>query len=145
MDFIRAKIQEIDNQFTDSSKHWEEMDTLIPKFQQQHTAKTRAIMDIHTETIDYPKRIKSFLEQNYKASFPQHENVDLEAGIYAAMAMAISDYYSRNGSAVQINKNIISSDIYAFLYAIGIHDPKLIEKEHDLFMNMHYETKRYNP
>lgn len=145
MDFIRAKIPEIDNQFTDSSKHWEEMDTLILKFQQQHTAKTRAIMDIHTETIDYSKRIKSFLEQNYKANFPQHENVDLEAGIYAAMAMAISDYYGRNGSAVQINKNIISSDIYAFLYAIGIHDPKLIEKEHDRFMNMHYETKRHNP
>ena len=145
MDFIREKIPEVDNRFTDSSTHWAEMDTLILEFQQKHAAQTRAIIDIHPETIDYSKRMKAFLMQNYKANFPHHENVDLEASIYAAMAMAISDYYKWNGHSVQINKNIISSDIYAFLYAIGVHDSKLIEKEHDRFMNMHYETKRYNP
>ncbi len=143
IDFIKVKIPEVDNQFINSARHWEKMDMLIGEFQQKHALKTRSIINIHTETIDYSKCMKSFLIENYKSNFPQHENVDLEANIYANMAMAISDYYTDHGHSSKINKNVISSDIYAFLYAIGIHDPHLIEKEHKRFMNMEYETRRY--
>lgn len=117
------------------------MDVAILEFYKKHAAQTQSIINIHTETIDFSGRIKTFLAENYKSNFPNHENLDLEARLYANMAMTLSEYYLSNANSLLSNKSRISSYIYTFLYAIGIHDEILIQKEYNRFMQMKYPDK----
>lgn len=114
------------------------MDVAILEFYKKHAAQTQSIINIHTETIDFSGRIKTFLAQNYKSRFPDHENLDLEARLYANMAMTLSEYYISNANSLPGNKSRISSYIYTFLYAIGIHEEKRIQEEYNRFMQMKY-------
>ncbi len=82
--------------------------------------------------------MKTFLAENYKSRFPDHENLDLEARLYANMAMTLSEYYISNAHSFLSNRSRISSYIYTFLYAIGIHDEILVQKEYNRFMQMKY-------
>ena len=104
----------------------------------KHAAQTQSIINIHTETIDFSGRLKTFLAQNYKSRFPNHENLDLEAILYANMTMTLAEYYISNANSSITNKSIISSYIYTFLYAISIHDEQLIQKEYNRFLQMKY-------
>lgn len=117
------------------------MDVAILEFYKKNAARTQSIINIHTETIDFSKRIKTFLAENYKTRFPEHENLELEARLYANMAMTLSEYYTSNTDSLLNNKSRISSYIYTFLYAIGIHDEILIQKEYNRFMQMKYPDK----
>lgn len=117
------------------------LDVAILEFYKKHAAQTQSIINIHTETIDFSGRIKTFLAENYKSKFPNHENLDLEARLYANMAMTLSEYYLSNANCLLSNKSRISSYIYTFLYAIGIHDEILIQKEYNRFMQMKYPDK----
>ena len=119
------------------------MDVAILEFYKKHAAQTQSIINIHTETIDFSGRIKTFLAENYKSKFPNHENLDLEARLYANMAMTLSEYYLSNANSLLSNKSRISSYIYTFLYAIGIHDEILIQKEYNRFMQMKYPDKDF--
>ena len=101
-------------------------------------AQTQSIINIHIETIDFSGRLKTFLTQNYKSRFPNHENLDLEAILYANMTMTLAEYYISNANSSITNKSIISSYIYTFLYAISIHDEQLIQKEYNRFLQMKY-------
>lgn len=57
--------------------------------------------------------------------------------LYANMAMTLAEYYIGNaGSITTPHKSMVSSYIYAFLYAIGIHDEQLIRQEYNRFMQM---------
>lgn len=117
------------------------MDVTILEFYKKNAARTRSIINIHTETIDFSERIKTFLSENYKSRFPEHENLDLEARLYANMAMTLSEYYISNIDSLLSNKSRISSYIYTFLYAIGIHDEILVQREYDRFMQMKYPNQ----
>lgn len=117
------------------------MDVTILEFYKKHFAPAQSIINIHTETIDFSGRMKTFLAENYKLRFPDHENLDLEARLYANMAMTLSEYYISNANCSLSNKSRISSYIYTFLYAIGIHDKTLVQKEYNRFMQMKYPDK----
>ena len=121
--------------------HQQMIDIAILEFYRKHAAQTQSIINIHTETIDFSRRMKTFLAENYKSRFPNHENLDLEAMLYANMAMTLAEYYISNSGSVTTNKPMVSSYIYAFLYAIGIHDETLIQKEYNRFMQMKYPDK----
>lgn len=136
--FIQKEIPSIDAIEAATTEHWRMMDMAILEFYRKHIAQTQSIINIHTETIDFSKRLKTFLAENYKSQFPEHENLGLESMLYANIAMTLSEYYINNMNAPCINKTITSSYIYAFLYAIGIHDKQLIQKEYNRFMHMKY-------
>lgn len=121
--------------------HQQMIDIAILEFYRKHAAQTQSIINVHTETIDFPGRLKTFLAENYKSRFPHHENLDLEAMLYANMAMTLAEYYISNSGSSITNKSMASSYIYAFLYAIGIHDETLIQKEYNRFMQMKYLDK----
>lgn len=117
------------------------MDVTILEFYKKHFAPAQSIINIHTETIDFSGRIKAFLAENYKSRFPDHESLELEARLYANMATTLSEYYISNANSLLSNKSRISSYIYTFLYAIGIHDETLVQKEYNRFMQMKYLDK----
>lgn len=114
------------------------IDVTILEFYRKHAAQTQSIINIHTETIDFAGRLKTFLAQNYKSRFPHHENLDLEAMLYANMAMTLAEYYMSNTGSATTNRSMISSYIYAFLYAVGIHDEQQSQQEYNRFMQMKY-------
>ncbi len=58
--------------------------------------------------------------------------------LYVNMSMTLAEYYLSNVNSSITNKSMISSYIYAFLYAIGIHDEQLIQKEYNRFLQMKY-------
>lgn len=122
-------------------KRQQMMDVAILEFYKKHVAQTQSIINIHTETIDFSGRMKTFLAENYKLRFPGHENLDLEARLYANMAMTLSEYYINNANSSLSNKSRTSSYIYTFLYAIGIHDETQVQKEYNRFMQMKYPDK----
>lgn len=140
-EFIRLILQEIPAINAATPNRQQVMDVAILEFYQKHAARTRSIINIHTETIDFSGRIKTFLAENYKSRFPDHENLDLESKLYANMAMTLSEYYINNTNSLLNNKSRISSYIYTFLYAIGIHDESLIQKEYNRFMKMKYSDE----
>ncbi|MCM1122876.1 MAG: TetR/AcrR family transcriptional regulator [Eubacterium sp.] len=117
----------------------------ILDFYRKHSFQTRAIINIHTETIDLTGRLKTFLAENYQSRVPEHENLDLEANLYANMAMTLSEYYFTNAGAPLDHKAITSSYIYTFLYALGIHDEQMIQKEYNRFMQMKYPDDSFKP
>lgn len=135
---IQKEIPAIDATKSASPDHQQTLDVAIFKFYRKHAAQTQSIINIHSETIDFSGRLKNFLAQNYKSRFPNHENLDLEAMLYANMSMTLAEYYISNANSSIVNKSMISSYIYAFLYAIGIHDEQLIQKEHSRFLQMKY-------
>lgn len=139
--FIQKTIPSIDAVEATATEHRQMMDVAILEFYRKHTAQTQSIINIHTETIDFSGRLKTFLAENYKSRFPDHENLDLEAKLYANIAMTLSEYYISNANSSISNKAMISSYIHTFLYAIGIHDEVLIQKEYDKFMQMKYLGK----
>lgn len=140
-EFIRLILQEIPAINAATPNRQQVMDVAILEFYQKHAARTQSIINIHTETIDFSGRIKTFLAENYKSRFPDHENLDLESKLYANMAMTLSEYYISNTNSLLNNKSRISSYIYTFLYAIGIHDESLIQKEYNRFMKMKYSDE----
>lgn len=135
--FIQNEIPAIDAVKADASKHWQMMDTAILKFYQKHINQTKSIINIHTNTIDFSRRLKDFLADNYKSKFPDRENIDLEAMLYANMAMTLSEYYISNMNTSCIS-TMRSSYIHTFLYAMGIHEKQQMQKEYERFMKMKY-------
>ncbi|NBH26775.1 TetR/AcrR family transcriptional regulator [Lachnospiraceae bacterium] len=139
--FIQKEIPAIDSTKATAPEHQHMIDAAILEFYRKHAAQTQAIINIHTETIHFTGRLKSFLAENYKSRFPAHENLDLEAMLYANMAMTLSEYYINNINFSGNNMARTSSYIYAFLYAIGIHDEQLVQKEYEHFMQLKYPQK----
>lgn len=137
---IQKEIPAIDATKSAAPDYQQTLDVAIFEFYRKHAAQTQSIINIHTETIDFSGRLKTFLAQNYKSRFPNHENLDLEAMLYANMTMTLAEYYISNANSSITNKSIISSYIYTFLYAIGIHDEQLIQKEYNRFLQMKYPT-----
>ncbi len=133
---IQKEIPAIDAVKATVPDYQQMLDVVIFEFYRKHAPQTQSIMNIHTETIDFSGRLKTFLAENYKSNFPDHENLDLEARLYANMAMTLSEYYISNTNSSISNKSMISSYIYTFLYAIGIHDESLMQKEYNRFMQM---------
>ncbi|EOS22670.1 hypothetical protein C806_03282 [Lachnospiraceae bacterium 3-1] len=136
--FIQKQIPAIHAATATAEEHWQMMDIAILRFSQKHIGWTQSIWKIHTETIDFSKRIKTFLADNYKSRFPDHENLDLEAMLYANMAMTLTEHYIGKIHTPNMNQTITSSYIYAFLYAIGIHEEHLLKKEYNHFMQLIY-------
>lgn len=141
--FIKQEIPALHSADTVVPQHQQMIDVAILEFYKKHISQAKAIANIHTETIDFTGQIKSFLCENYKSRFPEHENLDLEAMLYANMAMTLSEYYINNAISPGTNTARTSSYIYAFLYAIGIHDEQTIQKEYRRFMQMKYPQSDY--
>lgn len=141
--FIRQELPSIDSAGSTIPQHQQMIDVAILEFYKKHISQARAIVNIHTETIHFTRQIKSFLCQNYKSRFPNHENLDLEAMLYANMAMTLSEYYISDANFLGTNAARTSSYIYAFLYAIGIHDEQVMQKEYQRFMKMKYPQSDY--
>ena len=135
---IQKEIPAIDATKSTAPDYQQTLEVAIFEFYRKHAAQTQSIINIHTETIDFSGRLKTFLAQNYKSRFPNHENLDLEAMLYANMSMTLAEYYINNANSSITNKSMISSYIYTFLYAIGIHDEQLIQKEYNRFLQMKY-------
>lgn len=139
---IQKEIPAINATEASAPAHQQMMDVAILEFYRKHVAQTQAIINIHTETIDFSGRLKTFLAENYKSRFSDHENLDLEAKLYANMAMTLSEYYMNNFDSSINNNSMISAYIYTFLYAIGIHDEQLVQKEYNRFMQMKFLTNK---
>ncbi len=136
--FIQKEIPAIDAAKSSSPDYQQTLDVAIFEFYRNHAAKTQSIINIHTETIDFSGRLKTFLAENYKSRFPNHESLDLEAMLYANMSMTLAEYYINNANSSITSKTMISSYIYTFLYAIGIQDKQIILREYNRFMQMKY-------
>jgi len=52
--------------------------------------------------------------------------------------MTLSEYYLNNADTSIRTKSILSSYVYTFLYAFGIHDERLVQKKYDRLMQMKY-------
>lgn len=137
---IQKEIPAISAAKASAPTHQQMMDVAILEFCRKHAAQTQAIINIHTETIDFSGRLKTFLAENYRSRFPGHKNLDLEAKLYANMAMTLSEYYMNNFDSSINNNSMVSAYIYTFLYAIGIHDEQLVQKEYNRFMQMNFLT-----
>ena len=135
---IQKEIPAIDATKSTAPDYQQTLEVAIFEFYRKHAAQTQSIINIHTETIDFFCFLKTFLAQNYKSRFPNHENLDLEAILYANMTMTLAEYYISNANSSITNKSMISSYIYTFLYAIGIHDEQLIQKEYNRFLQIKY-------
>ena len=135
---IQREIPAIDAATEIAPDRQQMIDVAILEFYRKHAARTQSIINIHTETIDFSGRLKAFLAENYKSRFSNHENLDLEAKLYANMTMTLSEYYLNNADTSIRTKSILSSYVYTFLYAFGIHDERLVQKEYDRLMQMKY-------
>ncbi len=127
LDFMQKRIPKIDS----PAPQYPILDAAIWEFSLQSHDKLRAIQHIHTETIDLFGKIRQYIVNHYQECFPKHENLPLEASIYAGMVTAAMEYFVQNASflpGTDISRPLLQCYIHAALFAIGIHDEKKAEK-----------------
>lgn len=124
---VRQSIPRIDAQSLPSAEHHRLVDEAIAYFSQDNMPKLRSIINIHTETIDFQRKIRDYLSANYLQQAPEGKNRDLEAMVYSGMAMASMSYLEQN-PAMGVSEAVSQSYLYAALYAIGIHDRQLADQ-----------------
>lgn len=98
------------------------------EFGEKYHAQSKVLLNIHTENIDFMKRIKQYFIDKYKKQLPDHENVELEAMIYANVIMAVSEYFNVTHTSLGDGQKISSSYIYALLYALGVHEEQKLKE-----------------
>lgn len=124
---VRDSIPCIDAQSLASAEHHRLVDEAIAAFSRKNVLKLRAIINIHTETIDFQQRIRQYLSENYLKQAPKGNHPQLESMIYSGMALASMSYFDQQGQE-SISEAVSESYLYAALYAIGIHDRKRADR-----------------
>lgn len=123
------RIPSIEAQPLASSLHHSAIDRELIDFAKQNEAEMRAIRDIHTETIDFAKKMKDYLAKRYLASNEERPTLELEARLYSASIAALMEYPSNADAAFSnLSQNIFEANIRVMAYNIGLHNPKDVEK-----------------
>lgn len=127
--FMKKTIPEIDAKQATWEQHHQMIDAAAMAFGQAYHTQVQALKKIHTETVDFEKRIKEYFASNYRHSCATHPHVELEAEIYSSMAAAVMEYYSGRSVPEKIdNEAVMHAYANTAVYALGIHDSKQAEK-----------------
>ena len=127
--FMEKTIPEIDAKQATWEQHQRMLDAAAMAFGQAYQMQVQALKKIHTETIDFEKRIKEYFASNYRQSCAAHPHVELEAEIYSSMAAAVMEYYSSRPIPEKVNNEaVMHAYANTVVYALGIHDPRQVEK-----------------
>lgn len=129
MTFMKKTLPEIDARQTTREQHSRMIDSAVMAFGQAYHAQVQALKKIHTETVDFEKRIKEYFVTNYRHSCAAHPHVEMEAEIYSGMATAVMEYYSSRPIPEKVdNEAVMRAYVNTAVYALGIHDPKQVEQ-----------------
>lgn len=127
--FMKKTIPEIEAKQATQEQHYRMIDSAALAFGQAYHAQVQALKKIHTETVDFEKQIKEYFASNYRHSCAAHPHVELEAEIYSSMAAAVMEYYSSRPVPEKVdNEAVMHAYANTAVYALGIHDPKQVEK-----------------
>ena len=127
--FMKKTLPEIEAKQTTREQHSRMIDSAVMAFGQAYHAQVQALKKIHTETVDFEKRIKEYFVSNYRHSCAAHPHVELEAEIYSSMATAVMEYYSGRPIPKKVdNEAIMRAYANTAVYALGIHDPEQVEQ-----------------
>lgn len=123
------RIPSIEAQPLASSMHHSAIDRELIDFVRQNEAEMRAIRDIHTETINFTKKLKNYLAKRYLSSNEERPSLELEARMYSAGITALIEYPSNDNIAFSnLSQNIFEANVRVMAYTIGLHNPKDVEK-----------------
>lgn len=127
--FMKKTIPEIEAKQATWEQHHRMIDAAAMAFGQAYHTQVQALKKIHTETVDFEKRIKEYFVSNYRHSCAAHPHVELEAEIYSSMAAAVMEYYSNKPVSEKVdNEAVMCAYANTAVYALGIHDPKQAEQ-----------------
>jgi len=143
LSFMQEKIPEIHAKKMPAREHHQHFDFEIAQFSVKNPEKLRAIKNIHTETIDFYRLLKSYFMDHYKETLPNHPEAELEAKIYANMVAAVMEYcadYSTDLNS-NISVSVMQAQIHACLYGIGIHDAKSVQKAQEYLFSLAHKEK----
>lgn len=128
---IEKKLPELDQPDQSPKAFHQQIDKASMEFVRQNYRNINAIKNIHTDTIDFDRLLKSYFMNHYKESHEDGENRDLEARIYSNMvtaAIGIYDIKYISSNSKQISQAISSAYVNAFLHAMGIQDKNAVKK-----------------
>lgn len=125
---IEQRFPAIDSQTFPAPGH-SSVNQEVLDFFRKNEPEIRAIDNIHTETIDFAKKIKNVLSTHYLNGNEKRPTLTLESLIYSGSLSALMEY-TRIDSAWLSNmgQTIFEAHIRVMAYTIGLHDPKDIKK-----------------
>jgi AcrR family transcriptional regulator len=137
---IKKKLPELDYPNQSPKAFHQMIDKTSMEFVRQYYRNINAIKNIHTDTIDFDRLLKSYFMNHYIESHEEGVNRDLEARIYSNMVTAAMELYDINyisNSGSNVSLSISSAYTNAFIYAMGIHE-KDAEKKLEAFIQRFY-------
>lgn len=129
-DFIEKSIPGIEAQHLAAETHHTLIDQKILEFCRQNYAEMLALKDIHTETVDFVKKMKDYFSGNYLRSQEDRPSLALEAVIYASVITALSEYSLMeyfSFSQVNMSQSVFEAGIHVMAQLIGLHNPGDVE------------------
>ena len=141
VDFIENGIPEIESQNLTAERHHTLVDQRILEFCRQNHAEMLALKDIHTESVDFMKKMKKYFSENYLRSQEDRPSLALEAVIYASVIAALSEYSLMeyfSFSQANMSQSVFEAGIHVMAHLIGLHNPGDVETLMDTARNMLY-------
>ncbi len=123
------RIPTIESQSLSSPRHHSFIDHEIIAFFQKNEPEMRAIKDIHTETIDFSRKIKDAMAARYLASNEERSTLTLESLLYSGCMAALMEYAQAGEDSLKnLSHTIFEAQVRVMAYAIGLHDAKSVDK-----------------
>ena len=140
--FIYSKIPDIDSKPLDSQSHHNMIDKEILEFCRHNYSEMMAIKDIHTESVNFMKKLKDYFESHYMESYEDRQTLSLEAKIYAGITAALMEYTFMDYLSVtnhNMSKSIFEANIRAMSHAIGLRNENDTKKVIAFLENILYQ------
>lgn len=139
--FIEARIPGVESLPLDSKSHHSSVDHEIVEFCRQNYPEMNALAHIHTETVDFMRKLKDYFTSRYLSCYASSPTVALEAKVYAGMMTALmehtfTDSFSIAGTA--LSQSIFTSNIRAMCHTIGMHREEDVQKTLAFLNNLLY-------